>query len=137
MSGILLCTVGGADRRIVSNREVNTMRIAGRGSEWHRWEPHVHALGTVREDRYPASGWDAYLAALETASPPLAAIGITDYCVSRSYENVKSERENGRPRNCSLLFPNIELRLNTGTVKATSSISIFSCLLTIPTTSWN
>jgi hypothetical protein len=93
------------------------MRIAGRGSEWHRWEPHVHALGTVREDRYPASGWDAYLAALETASPPLAAIGITDYCVSRSYENVKSERENGRLRNCSLLFPNIELRLNTGTVK--------------------
>jgi ABC-type lipoprotein export system ATPase subunit len=30
---------------------------------------------------------------------------------------VKIERENGRLPNCSLLFPNIELRLNTGTVK--------------------
>jgi len=93
------------------------MTIAGRGSEWHRWEPHVHAPGTIREDRYPASGWDAYLVALETASPPLAAIGITDYCITRSYERAKAEREKGRLRNSGLLFPNIELRLNTGTVK--------------------
>jgi hypothetical protein len=33
-------------------REVNTMTKAGRRSEWHRWEPHIHAPGTVREDRY-------------------------------------------------------------------------------------
>ncbi|MGB6876712.1 MAG: AAA family ATPase [Candidatus Acidiferrales bacterium] len=93
------------------------MTKADRGSEWHRWEPHIHAPGTVLEDRYPASGWGAYLTALETALPPLAAIGITDYCITRSYECVKTEKENGRLRNCNLLFPNIELRLNTGTVK--------------------
>ncbi len=93
------------------------MTTAGRGSEWHRWEPHIHAPGTVLEDRYPPSGLGAYLTALETALPPLAAIGITDYCITRSYERVKAERENGRLRNCTLLFPNIELRLNTGTVK--------------------
>jgi len=93
------------------------MTMAGRGSEWHRWEPHIHAPGTVREDRYPASGLGAYLTALETALPPLAAIGITDYCFTRSYERVKAEKENGRLRNCTLLFPNIELRLNTATVK--------------------
>lgn len=93
------------------------MAIASRGSEWHRWEPHVHAPGTVLEDRYPVSGWDAYLDALENASPPLAAIGITDYCVARSYERTKAERDKGRLKTCSLLFPNIELRLNTGTVK--------------------
>ena len=93
------------------------MTKAGRGSEWHRWEPHIHAPGTVREDRYPPSGLSAYLTALETTLPPLAAIGITDYCITRSYELLKAERENGRLRNCNLLFPNIELRLNTGTVK--------------------
>src|SRR6516164_8183812 len=93
------------------------MTMAIRGSEWHRWEPHVHAPGTVLEDRYPPAGLDAFLKALEAASPRLAAIGITDYCVTRSYERVKIERENGRLPNCSLLFPNIELRLNTGTVK--------------------
>jgi len=93
------------------------MSTAHRGSEWHRWEPHVHAPGTVLEDRYPPSGLNAYLDALETSFPPLAAIGITDYCITRSYERVKAEKDNGRLRNCSLLFPNIELRLNTGTVK--------------------
>ena len=93
------------------------MMIGSRGSEWHRWEPHVHAPGTVLEDRYPASGLDAYLLALEAASPPLAAIGITDYCITRSYERVKVEKENGRLKDCNLLFPNIELRLNTGTVR--------------------
>jgi ABC-type lipoprotein export system ATPase subunit len=93
------------------------MTIQGRGSEWHRWEPHIHAPGTVLEDRYPATGLGAYLDALESNSPQLAAIGITDYCITRSYELVKAEKEKGRLRNCSLLFPNIELRLNTGTVK--------------------
>lgn len=93
------------------------MTMAGRGSEWHRWEPHVHAPGTVLEDRYPVSGWDAYLDALENASPPLAAIGITDYCVARSYERAKAAIDKRRLRTCSLLFPNIELRLNTGTVR--------------------
>jgi ABC-type lipoprotein export system ATPase subunit len=91
--------------------------IASRGSEWHRWEPHVHAPGTVLEDRFPSSGWDAYLRALETASPSLAAIGITDYCIAASYERVKVEKDQGRLKGCNLLFPNIELRLNTGTVK--------------------
>ena len=93
------------------------MAMVGPGSEWHRWEPHVHAPGTVLEDRYPVSGWDAYLDALENASPRLAAIGITDYCVARSYERTKARRDKGRLKTCSLLFPNIELRLNTGTVK--------------------
>ena len=93
------------------------MMMAGRGSEWHRWEPHVHTPGTVLEDQYPAAGWAAFLDALENASPPLAAIGITDYCVSRSYERAKVVRDSGRLKNCGLLFPNIELRLNTGTVK--------------------
>ena len=78
------------------------MTIGSRGSEWHRWEPHVHAPGTVLEDRYPASGLDAYLLSLEAASPPLAAIGITDYCITRSYERVKVEKENGRLKDCNL-----------------------------------
>lgn len=88
-----------------------------RGSEWHRWEPHIHAPGTLQADKYPADGWDAYLQAVESASPVIRAIGVTDYCVSRSYELAKAARERGRLRECALLFPNIELRLNTGTIK--------------------
>jgi len=95
------------------------MPQSARGSEWHRWEPHVHAPGTVLGDKYSAghAGWDAYLVALEMATPTLVAIGVTDYCVTRSYDRVKAARDSGRLRDCRLLFPNIELRLNTGTVK--------------------
>ena len=89
-----------------------------RGSEWHRWDPHIHAPGTVLSDQYPkADGWEQYLNALETASPPLKAIGVTDYCVTRSYERLRTKKNSGRLAGCDLLFPNVELRLNTGTVK--------------------
>lgn len=92
--------------------------VGSRGSEWHRWEPHIHAPGTVLEDQYPASdGLELYLQTLETASPAVRAIGLTDYCITRSYERVKAEKDKGRLTGCDLLFPNIELRLNTGTVK--------------------
>ncbi len=96
----------------------NLTQIINSGSEWHRWEPHIHAPGTVLEDRFPKEdGWDLYLAALEAALHPLRAIAVTDYCITRSYERVKAEKENGWLKGCDLLFPNIELRLNTGTIK--------------------
>lgn len=89
-----------------------------RGSEWHRWEPHIHAPGTVLSDQYPKkNGWALYLSALEAVSPAMRAIGITDYCIPRSYERLKAFKDQGRLKDCDLLFPNIELRLNTGTVK--------------------
>ena len=94
------------------------LETESRGAEWHRWEPHIHAPGTVLEDKYPKeNGWKSYLDILENVSPPLRAIGVTDYCITRSYERMKKEKERGRLQGCALLFPNIELRLNTGTVK--------------------
>ncbi|RUV41285.1 ATP-binding protein [Mesorhizobium sp. M1A.T.Ca.IN.004.03.1.1] len=91
--------------------------MLSKGSDWQRWEPHIHAPGTVLEDRYPADGWEAYIAALENAAPPMRAIGITDYCVTSSYERVKAAKEAGRLEQCEFLFPNVELRLEMGTVK--------------------
>lgn len=95
--------------------EIST--IINRGSEWHRWEPHIHAPGTILADRYPKDSWSRYLDALEAVSPALRVIGVTDYCITRSYERVKVEKDKGRLKQCDMLFPNIELRLNTGTVK--------------------
>lgn len=93
------------------------LEIVPRGSEWYRWEPHIHAPGTVLNDLYPTNAWNDYLTALETAEPSLRAIGITDYCVTRSYETVLKHKKAGRLSQCDVLFPNIELRLNTGTVR--------------------
>ncbi|TIR05348.1 MAG: ATP-binding protein [Mesorhizobium sp.] len=91
--------------------------MLSKGSDWLRWEPHIHAPGTVLEDRYPAEGFEAYLNALESATPAMRAIGITDYCFTASYERVKAAKDAGRLKQCDLLFPNVELRLEIGTVR--------------------
>src|SRR6185437_15365389 len=88
------------------------------GSRWHRWEPHVHAPGTVLNDQFKGPGtWERYLAALEAAEPMIRAIGITDYYSTDTYERVLDAKANGRLLNCGLIFPNIEMRLSIGTVK--------------------
>ena len=58
------------------------------GSLWHRWEPHIHAPGTVLADRYQKDSWSSYLDTLEAVSLALRVIGVTDYCITRSYERV-------------------------------------------------
>jgi len=83
-----------------------------RGSEWRRWEPHVHTPGTVLNDQFGSGTWHDYLTALEASSPPVHALGITDYYVLDSYEAVLAQKAQGRLANISLLFPNVEIRLD-------------------------
>ncbi len=88
------------------------------GSRWHRWEPHVHAPGTIINDQFKGpDAWDRYLIALETSTPRIRAIGVTDYYDTETYERVCGAKQAGRLTDCSLVFPNIEMRLNVGTVK--------------------
>jgi hypothetical protein len=88
------------------------------GSHWQRWEPHVHAPGTVLNDQFRgADRWERYLQALETAMPAIRAIGVADYYSTESYEHVCEVKRQGRLTGCTLIFPNIEMRLGIGTVK--------------------
>ncbi|MDA1050198.1 MAG: AAA family ATPase [Planctomycetota bacterium] len=88
------------------------------GSRWNRWEPHVHAPGTVLNDQFKgADRWEDYLNALEVAMPPIRAIGVTDYYSTEIYERVCDAKRQGRLPGCDLIFPNIEMRLGIGTVK--------------------
>ena len=88
------------------------------GSRWHRWDPHIHAPGTVLNNQFRGEDkWTKYLTALEDASPPIRALGVTDYCVIDSYERVLEYKRAGRLAGCDLIFPNIELRLSVGTVR--------------------
>lgn len=83
-----------------------------RGSEWHRWEPHIHAPGTVLNDQFKVGDWDAYLKALEDAVPLVEAIAITDYYTTALYEEALRRKDAGRLPNVSLIIPNIEVRLD-------------------------
>jgi hypothetical protein len=88
------------------------------GSRWYRWDPHIHAPGTVLNDQFKgADSWESYLKALEAATPAIRAIGITDYYSTESYERVCEEKQQGRLPDCDLIFANIEMRLGVGTVK--------------------
>lgn len=53
-----------------------------------------------------------YLSTLESATPKIEAIGVTDYYVSDTYEEVLRQRAAGRLPNVQLIFPNIEMRLD-------------------------
>lgn len=88
------------------------------GSRWHRWEPHIHAPGTVLNDQFKgADVWERYLTALELAEPPIRALGITDYYSLDCYEKICAAKAAGRLSGCALIFANIEMRLGLGTVK--------------------
>lgn len=87
--------------------------MINRGSEWHRWEPHIHTPGTVLNDQFGATDpWGAYLTALEGSTPAIEAIAVTDYYVTDTYEEFLKHKAAGRLTAAQLIFPNIELRLD-------------------------
>ena len=88
------------------------MLLISRGSEWHRWEPHIHASGTILNNQFGSGDpWETYLSKLESLSPKIEAIGVTDYYVTDIYEEFLRQKATGRLPNV-LLFPNIEMRLD-------------------------
>src|SRR5271169_5701549 len=87
--------------------------MVNRGSEWRRWEPHIHAPGTVLNNQFGGGdAWTNYVTALETATPKIEAIAVADYYVTDTYEEVLRQRIPGRLLAVQLIFPNIEVRLD-------------------------
>jgi ABC-type lipoprotein export system ATPase subunit len=87
-----------------------------RGSEWSRWDPHIHGPGTLSNDQFSGKDpWEEYLNALETSNPPIRALGITDYFCLDVYEEVLKRKAAGRLSNVELIFPNVEMRFGIGT----------------------
>ncbi len=87
--------------------------MISRGSEWHRWEPHIHAPGTVLNNQFGSGdAWGTYLSTIEGLIPKIEAVAVTDYYVTDSYEECLEHKAVGRLADVRLLFPNIELRLD-------------------------
>lgn len=87
--------------------------MIGRGSEWRRWEPHIHAPGTVLNNQSGGgTPWETYLTSLESVTPRIEAIAVTDYYLTDTYEEVLRHKAAGRLSGVQLIFPNVELRLD-------------------------
>jgi energy-coupling factor transporter ATP-binding protein EcfA2 len=84
------------------------------GSRWLRWDPHIHAPGTLMNDQF-GGDWDAFFRAIELAVPQPAALGIADYFTLRAYKEFKGRRLAAQLPTVELVFPNVELRLTTET----------------------
>jgi predicted ATPase len=95
--------------------------VYGRGSEWRRWDLHLHAPGTALADQF--SGWDDFVNAVEAADPSIAVVGITDYASINAYKAFKEYHNAGRMQNIAFAFPNIEFRVSPET-KAGKGINL-------------
>lgn len=88
-----------------------------RGSEWRRWDLHIHSPLSGLNNQYPKKtdgtpDWDAFIAKIESLQG-VSVIGVTDYFFIDGYKEVKEYKESGRLTNFDLILPNIELRLDT------------------------
>lgn len=84
-----------------------------RGSEWHRWDPHIHTPGTLLNDQFGSTDpWEAYLTEIENQTPKIEAIAVTDYYRTDTYEEFLRLKATGRLAGVKMIFPNIELRLD-------------------------
>ena len=95
----------------------DSLRSLYAGSSWYRWEPHIHAPGTVLNDQFKTTDFQDYLAKLEVATPTIRALGVTDYYSLDCYERVCTAKTAGRLPQCDLIFPNVEMRLGIATIK--------------------
>lgn len=86
------------------------------GSVWRRWDPHLHAPGTLRNDQFKRD-WEIYLSSIEKSDPPVVALGVTDYFCIETYKAVCAKKAEGRLKNVELIFPNVEMRLDIKTDK--------------------
>lgn len=93
-----------------------------RGSEWRKWDLHIHTPGTAKSDQYGNSDdvWEQYIEALEKTD--IAVFGITDYFSIDNYYRVKEYQEAGRLQG-KVILPNVEMRI-TPVTKSGTAINI-------------
>lgn len=66
--------------------------MLARGSEWRRWDLHVHTPDTALNDHYKS--WEDYIAAIATQDA-VRVIGVTDYFLFDNYRKLKGHHEKG------------------------------------------
>lgn len=87
-----------------------------RGSEWRKWDLHIHSPCSLLNNQYPkksdgSADWEPFLSKLESSD--VAVVGITDYFTIEGYKALRQFKEEGRIANIHTILPNIEFRLNT------------------------
>jgi energy-coupling factor transporter ATP-binding protein EcfA2 len=95
-----------------------------RGSEWRKWDLHLHAPGTKLNDQFPAGevGWDEYCRRLHDSE--VQAFGITDYFSADCYSAAVKEYRKRYPDSPKVFLANIELRTNYVVNRAAQEVNV-------------
>lgn len=101
------------------------------GSEWRRWDLHIHTPETKENDQYtgstPEEKWELFYQAIDRyigdGSEPthnIVAIGITDYVSIDNYRKVIEDKR--LPNSVKLVLPNVEMRAAISAKKSTVNL---------------
>ena len=96
-----------------------------RGSEWRKWDLHLHSPGTKLNDQFKVDSndpWDEYCRTLHDSD--VQAFGITDYFSADGYFSTLTEFRKRYPNSPKVFFPNIELRTAYVVNKAQEEVNI-------------
>lgn len=99
-----------------------------RGSEWGRWDLHVHTKGTAKNDQFGNISFEEYCIQLfrKAMERNIKSIGITDYFSIEKYKMVKNFQDEITDKaqfnddekkliSKILILPNMELRISPST----------------------
>lgn len=111
----------------IENAQIQSaMSIMNKGSEWRKWDLHVHTPFSILNNGF-GNDWDVYVKKLFTKALEnnVCAIGITDYFTIEGYKKLKREYLEDESKLNSLftpdeiekikkilILPNVEFRLN-------------------------
>ncbi len=93
-----------------------------RGSEWRKWDLHIHPPGTRLSDGYKPLDWDRFCETFESSD--VAVFGVADYFCFDGYRAVRREHGSRFTESRKLLLPNLELRLNESVNRANGSVDV-------------
>lgn len=97
-----------------------------RGSVWRKWDLHVHAPGTKKNDQYVLDDegdiLDEFCKRIEASD--VAVVGIADYFSAKSYFDVRDRFEKLYPNSNKKLFLNIELCTSDVVNKAQEEVNL-------------
>lgn len=90
------------------------MSVYERGSEWKRWDLHVHTpLSLVQHYGGDTNeAWENFIKDLEKLPKDFKVIGINDYIFLDGYKKVIEFKNSGRLQNIDLILPVVELRID-------------------------
>ena len=98
-----------------------------KGSEWRKWDLHLHAPGTKLNDQFTAGNrekdtWDEYCTRLHQSD--VQVFGITDYFSADTYFTAKKNYRVRYPDSTKVFFCNIELRISESVNNAVEEVNL-------------